>query len=72
MFLDLSVEEASKRGNFGQERYEMKEIQERVYNQFKKLQDPDWKIIDATLNLDDLGARVRSFAFPSLLFSFDF
>eukprot|EP01128_Nolandella_sp_AFSM9_P003927 TRINITY_DN1728_c0_g2_i1.p1 TRINITY_DN1728_c0_g2~~TRINITY_DN1728_c0_g2_i1.p1 ORF type:complete len:641 (-),score=114.12 TRINITY_DN1728_c0_g2_i1:124-2046(-) len=59
LFLDLSVEEASKRGKYGEERYERKDMQTKVHQQFHKLRTPSWKVIDATLNMEDLGARVR-------------
>lgn len=47
-FLKLSPEEASKRGEFGAERYEQKEFQCKVAEEFKKLQElykaDNWKV----------------------------
>jgi dTMP kinase len=37
LFLELSVEDALKRGNFGSERYEKEEFQRKVATQFQKL-----------------------------------
>lgn len=37
IFLDITAEDAAKRGEFGQERYEKKEIQDRVREVFRKL-----------------------------------
>ncbi|KAI9309290.1 thymidylate kinase [Cunninghamella echinulata] len=48
MFLDLSMEEAEKRGGFGEERYEKRDLQLKVRNEFNQLMDDSWKIIDAS------------------------
>lgn len=39
IFLDISSEDAAKRGSFGEERYEKKEIQDRVRVMFNKLRE---------------------------------
>jgi dTMP kinase len=44
LFLDLDIEEAEKRGGFGMERYEKKELQVKVRGEFSKLQDDKWKV----------------------------
>ncbi|KAL9543833.1 hypothetical protein MBANPS3_007930 [Mucor bainieri] len=48
LFLDLTIDEAEKRGGFGQERYEKRELQIKVRDEFTKLQDDTWKFIDAS------------------------
>jgi dTMP kinase len=44
LFLDLSIDEAEKRGGFGQERYEKRELQIKVRDEFMKLKDDSWKV----------------------------
>ncbi|KAI8074660.1 thymidylate kinase-domain-containing protein [Gongronella butleri] len=44
MFLDLSMDEAEKRGGFGDERYEKRELQIQVRKEFDKLMDDTWKV----------------------------
>ncbi|KAF9194714.1 hypothetical protein BGZ51_007941 [Haplosporangium sp. Z 767] len=46
-FLDLPTSEAEKRGGFGDERYEKRELQENVREVFLKLKDKEWVMIDA-------------------------
>ncbi|KAI8056325.1 thymidylate kinase-like protein [Gilbertella persicaria] len=48
LFLDLNIDEAEKRGGFGQERYEKRELQVKVRKEFFKLKDNTWKLIDAS------------------------
>lgn len=42
IFLNLSKDSASTRGDFGNERYEKVEFQERVRSIFLKIQDPEY------------------------------
>jgi len=42
--LDLSIEDAMKRGDFGEERYEKKEFQIKVREKFMLLCDSSWKV----------------------------
>lgn len=44
LFLDLNIDEAEKRGGFGQERYEKRELQIKVREEFFKLKDDTWKV----------------------------
>ncbi|XP_013788775.1 thymidylate kinase-like [Limulus polyphemus] len=47
LFLELSSDVASKRGEFGQERYEQPQFQRSVRQIFRKLQDKSWQVINA-------------------------
>lgn len=61
IFLDIPVANASKRADFGQERYETTTFQERVYENFQELmkhEDPAWHRLDATENIEQVHARV--------------
>eukprot|EP00123_Amoebidium_parasiticum_P008263 comp18685_c0_seq1/m.20390 comp18685_c0_seq1/g.20390 ORF comp18685_c0_seq1/g.20390 comp18685_c0_seq1/m.20390 type:complete len:221 (-) comp18685_c0_seq1:241-903(-) len=62
LFLDLPVEEAAKRGDFGQERYERRDFQEKVYAQFGALRTPEWKVIDARGSIEDIGKQLLDHA----------
>ncbi|CAO3573919.1 unnamed protein product [Mortierella alpina] len=46
-FLDLPTAEAEKRGGFGDERYEKRELQEKVREVFLQLKSKEWVMIDA-------------------------
>ncbi|KAG2209673.1 hypothetical protein INT46_004238 [Mucor plumbeus] len=52
LFLDLTIDEAEKRGGFGQERYEKRDLQIKVREEFMKLKDDSWKFIDASQSKD--------------------
>ncbi|CAE7879134.1 DTYMK [Symbiodinium sp. KB8] len=54
-FLDLPSEVAAKRAEFGKERYEKVEFQEKVKKNFMKLKDDNWKIVDATRPLEAIA-----------------
>ncbi|GMM51847.1 bifunctional thymidylate/uridylate kinase [Starmerella bacillaris] len=60
IFLDVSIETASKRGGYGEERYENAEIQSRVRSQFLKLKESNWLWIDANKSLDEVEAEVNN------------
>ncbi|ODN02539.1 Thymidylate kinase [Orchesella cincta] len=58
-FLNLSKEAASKRGDFGRERYEKTEFQDKVKSIFLKIQDPAyWKIIDADRTKEEVQSEL--------------
>jgi dTMP kinase len=63
LFLDISAEDAAKRGGYGTEKYEKKEMQDRVRELFEALmQKPegeDFVRIDAGKSMEDVAARVR-------------
>lgn len=44
LFLDLSIDEAEKRGGFGEERYEKRDLQMKVREEFMKLKDESWVV----------------------------
>lgn len=60
LFLNLEVEQAQKRGNYGDERYEKVAFQKKVKGQFDKIIDNErlmnkytkWNIIDANNEID--------------------
>lgn len=58
IFLNLNVEAARRRGDFGSERYENREMQISVSNAFTKLNESNWRIIDADADEDTVFARI--------------
>ncbi|KAF7721650.1 hypothetical protein EC973_004326 [Apophysomyces ossiformis] len=58
LFLDLPIAEAEKRGGFGDERYEKKELQIKVREQFMKLKDDQWKVINAAQSTDEVHQAI--------------
>lgn len=54
LFLDLSIDDAEKRGGFGDERYEKRELQIKVRNQFMKLKDNSWKVSNGMMIIETL------------------
>lgn len=63
LFLDLSSEEAAKRGGFGTERYEKEELQKRVrqlYAEMRRHEDEseDIVVIDAGKSVEDVAKEI--------------
>jgi dTMP kinase len=50
----MPIEEAIRRGGFGQERYEKASMQQRVRELFLKLREPDWCVVDARRSMDEI------------------
>ncbi|PRP79990.1 hypothetical protein PROFUN_12277 [Planoprotostelium fungivorum] len=61
IYLQLSIEEAQKRGNYGEERYETVEFQRKVKDLYEnKMKDPSWKVVNASQKPEDLHNDIRS------------
>lgn len=58
IYLDLPFSHASKRGEFGAERYECESLQRAVAKQFTLLHDDTWCIVDANGTEDEVFGRV--------------
>ncbi|KAL2505325.1 P-loop containing nucleoside triphosphate hydrolase superfamily protein [Abeliophyllum distichum] len=59
LYLEISPEKAAERGGYGEERYEQLEFQEKVSQSYKTLSESSWKIIDATLPIEDVEKQLR-------------
>ena len=63
MFLDISAEEAAKRGGYGTEKYEKKEMQDQVRKLFEVLMESqekdDFVRIDAGRKLDEVQSDIQ-------------
>jgi len=53
-YLDIPIDEASTRGDFGGERYEVSSFQKTVQEKFQQLQDDSWEIIDARNTIENI------------------
>eukprot|EP00611_Tribonema_gayanum_P019618 TRINITY_DN3432_c0_g1_i4.p2 TRINITY_DN3432_c0_g1~~TRINITY_DN3432_c0_g1_i4.p2 ORF type:complete len:229 (-),score=62.38 TRINITY_DN3432_c0_g1_i4:257-943(-) len=65
IYLDLAVEAAMERGQFGEERYEKADFQRRVRDNFMALKAADgerWAVVDAAASRDDVAAAVHAAA----------
>jgi len=64
LFLDISAEDAAKRGGFGMEKYEKKEMQDRVRELFEVLMESkekeDFVKIDAGVGLEEVQSQIRA------------
>lgn len=67
IFLDLSQDEAEKRGGYGGERYEKRDLQMRVRKRFAELQSIDekqgrvpWHVVDASQSIEDVTKEISS------------
>ena len=63
LFLDISAEEAAKRGGYGTEKYEKKELQDQVRKLFEVLmqsqEKDDFVRIDAGRGLEEVQSNIR-------------
>jgi len=71
IFLDLPQEEAERRGGFGGERYEKRDMQRRVRQRFAELQAADegrvpWNVVSATQSVEDVHADIWSIVLKTL------
>ena len=62
IFLDIPIEKAALRGNFGDERYEKKDMQLRVRENFLAMQGPNWHNVDASASMDEVEESIRLIA----------
>merc|ERR1711957_527743 len=69
IFLDLEQDEAEKRGGYGGERYEKRDLQIRVRKRFGELQSIDekegrvpWHVVDASQSIEDVATKIASIA----------
>mmetsp|Transcript_12015 Transcript_12015/g.26362 ORF Transcript_12015/g.26362 Transcript_12015/m.26362 type:complete len:254 (+) Transcript_12015:1-762(+) len=67
IFLDLEQDEAEKRGGYGGERYEKRDLQMRVRKRFAELQSLDeqngrvpWHVVDASQSIEEVTGELVS------------
>lgn len=65
IFLDVPVTEAATRADFGQERYETSDFQEKVYKNFYDIMartSPKWHVVNATGTIEQVHEQVMKIA----------
>ena len=69
IYLDIPIEDASQRGEFGNERYEKIDFQKKVSERFMALKSADsnssslqWYVLDARKSIDDLKVEIAQIA----------
>jgi dTMP kinase len=65
-YLDLPVEVALKRGQFGTERYETEAFQRRVQDVYTRLKDKHWHIIDASQPAELIQQQIQKLVIPAI------
>ncbi|MPC26731.1 thymidylate kinase-like [Portunus trituberculatus] len=60
LFLDLPLEQAATRGEYGSERYEELKFQQRVYKNYMALRDDTWKMIDASKSIEEVQRSMEA------------
>nr|XP_047138630.1 LOW QUALITY PROTEIN: thymidylate kinase-like [Hydra vulgaris] len=51
-YMNIDIEDASVRGDYGCERYEVSDFQKKVQECFQNLKEPSWNVIDARESID--------------------
>lgn len=62
LYLDVPVDQAEKRGGFGEERYETTELQKNVRANFEALTEDWWTTVDATGSVEEVAATCERVA----------
>ncbi|KAI9236041.1 MAG: deoxythymidylate kinase [Podila humilis] len=65
-FLDLPTSEAEKRGGFGEERYEKRELQEKVRRVFHELKGKEWVMVDARSSVQTMHEAILKTALEKI------
>jgi dTMP kinase len=60
VFLDAAPEKVAARAEYGEERYEKVDFQNKVYAAYKELADDAWLMVDALQPMDDIAAQIRA------------
>ncbi len=61
-FLKLEIDAAKQRGEFGAERYEKEDMQRKVLGNFLAMATDKWRVLDASLSVEDLAKQVHAAA----------
>lgn len=70
VFLQLALAEATKRAEFGQERYENGPFQERALQQFHQLMGDttlNWQVVDASRSIEAVHEEIRQLSEDTIL-----
>eukprot|EP00033_Pygsuia_biforma_P001361 GCRY01001542.1.p1 GENE.GCRY01001542.1~~GCRY01001542.1.p1 ORF type:complete len:209 (+),score=34.32 GCRY01001542.1:179-805(+) len=62
LFMKMKVKDAVTRGDFGDERYERTDFQQKIYEVYGKLRDERWVDVDAVGSVETVADRVLALA----------
>eukprot|EP00741_Cyanophora_paradoxa_P020429 tig00021254_g19719.t1 len=64
IYLDVPVDDAAKRGDYGQERYERVDFQRKVQENFQRLMSgaKNWQVLDGRGTIEEVHAKVLALA----------
>merc|ERR1719474_134428 len=66
LFLDMDIEQAASRGEFGEERYEKKDFQKKIRKNFHSIIEttkghgPEWTVVNAAQPSEEVHAMIRA------------
>jgi len=60
VYMEMPIEEASKRGQYGQERYENESFQRIVKQRYESLKEPSWLIVNAGQSIEEVHSIIHS------------
>ncbi|XP_062521689.1 thymidylate kinase-like [Corticium candelabrum] len=66
IYLELPVDAAVKRAEYGAERYEKVDFQRRVFECYEQLKEPDWQVLDASLTIEDLHQQIKALTLKAM------
>ena len=58
----MDVNDAAKRGNYGEERYEKIDFQKKVQEAYYKIKESNWKVLNAKLPVNELQQSIQNIA----------
>ncbi|KAK9665453.1 hypothetical protein RND81_14G112800 [Saponaria officinalis] len=67
LYLDVPPEKAAVRGGYGGERYERLDFQKKVGAKYESLRDATWKIIDASLPMEEVHKQLQEYVMECIL-----
>ncbi|XP_074309175.1 thymidylate kinase isoform X1 [Silene latifolia] len=67
LYLDVPPEKAAERGGYGGERYERLDFQKKVGEKYESLRDSTWKIVDASLPMEEVHKQVKEYVMECVL-----
>ncbi|KAK9669857.1 hypothetical protein RND81_13G159300 [Saponaria officinalis] len=66
LYLDVPPEKAAERGGYGGERYERLDFQKKVGEKYQALRDDTWKIVDASLTMEEVHQEIKEYVMQSV------
>jgi dTMP kinase len=66
IFLEMSIEEAKERGDYGAERYEKEEFQRKVKEMYERLKDKRWVSVNAAQSRDQVHDELKRIAHDTI------